>query len=57
MGRIVVRIKIENLIDVLLAERGDLPPEQVRSVEVDALVDTSARALERTWTRSLIKLI
>ena len=40
-----MRIKVENLMDVLLAERGDLPFEQVRSIEVDALVDTGATLL------------
>lgn len=45
MGRIVVKIKVENLMDVLLAEKGDLSPEQVRSIEIDALVDTGATLL------------
>ena len=45
MGRIVTKIKVENLMDVLLAERGDLPPEQIRNIEIDALVDTGATLL------------
>ena len=45
MGRIVTKIKVENLMDVLLAEKGDLFPEQVRSIEIDALVDTGATLL------------
>jgi len=45
VGRVVIKIKVENLVDVLLAERGELLPEQVRSVEMDALVDTGATLL------------
>ena len=45
MGRIVAKIKVENLMDVLLAERGDLTYEQVRSIEIDALVETRATLL------------
>ena len=45
MGRIVTKIKVENLMDVLLAEKGDLSSEQVRSIEIDALVDTGATLL------------
>ncbi|MFQ6114490.1 MAG: aspartyl protease family protein [bacterium] len=45
MRRIAVKIKVENLMDVLLAERGELSPEQIRSIEIDALVDTGATLL------------
>ncbi|MBM4050005.1 MAG: aspartyl protease [Planctomycetes bacterium] len=45
MGRITLKIKVENLEDILRAERGQLAPEQVRSVQVDALVDTGATLL------------
>jgi hypothetical protein len=45
MGRITVRIKVENLVDALLAERGELPPERVRSIETDAMVDAGATLL------------
>lgn len=45
MGRIVAEIRVENLMDVLLAERGDLSPEQIRSIEMEALVDTGATLL------------
>jgi predicted aspartyl protease len=45
MGRITVKIKVENLVDALLAERGELPPERVRSIEMDAMVDTGATLL------------
>lgn len=43
MGRVVVSVRIENLKDLVEAEAGRIPPDQVRSVEVhDALVDTGA---------------
>src|SRR5437763_553168 len=46
MGKVIVTAKIENLVDLLNASQGLLPPEQVRSVEVtDALVDTGATML------------
>lgn len=46
MGKVLVRAKIENLADVENRERGALPADQVRTVEVtDALVDTGATGL------------
>lgn len=46
MGRVTVKAKIENLEDLHVANRGLLPADQVRSVEVpDALVDTGATGL------------
>lgn len=46
MGKVLVKVKIENLVDVEHRERGILPADQVRSVEVtDALVDTGATTL------------
>ncbi len=46
MGKVLVTAKIENLFDIENRERGLLPPDQVRSVEVtDALVDTGAAGL------------
>lgn len=43
MGRITAKIKLENLVDYVLAKRGDIPPSQVRFIEIDdALVDTGA---------------
>lgn len=46
MGKVLVKAKIENLVDVETRERGLLPADQVRSVEVtDALVDTGATTL------------
>ena len=46
MGKVIVTAKIENLNDVEMRERGLIPADQVRSVEVhDALVDTGATGL------------
>ena len=45
MGRINVKIKVENSVDVVLALQGQLPPEQVRFIEREALVDTGASLL------------
>jgi predicted aspartyl protease len=46
MGRVLVRAKIENSDDLVLAKKGLLPAGKVRSVEVfDALVDTGATLL------------
>jgi predicted aspartyl protease len=46
MGKVLVAAKIENVFDIENRERGLLPADQVRSVEVaDALVDTGATIL------------
>ncbi len=45
MGRIVVPIVVENMDDRDRAERGEMAREDVRRIEVDALVDTGARFL------------
>jgi predicted aspartyl protease len=42
MGEVRVRVKLTNAIDEALVRRGMLTPEQVRSYEADALVDTGA---------------
>jgi predicted aspartyl protease len=53
MGRVTVKAKIENVAELMLAEQGRLPPDQVHRVEVnDALVDTGATAL--SMPKSLI---
>jgi predicted aspartyl protease len=45
-GKVLVTATMENLDDVFQAEKGQLPPDQVRRVEVsDALVDTRASGL------------
>lgn len=46
MGRVLVAARIENLADLYLQQRGFLPQDQIRQVEVtDALVDTEATGL------------
>ena len=46
MGKVLVTAKIENLIDIADRNRGLLPADRVRSIEMtDALVDTGASGL------------
>jgi predicted aspartyl protease len=46
MGKVIVTAKLESLDDLILAQRGLAPADQVRSVDVaDALVDTGASTL------------
>ncbi len=46
MGKVLVTAKIENLDDLVLANKSLLPSDQVRSVEIpDALADTGATGL------------
>jgi predicted aspartyl protease len=46
MGRTVVTAKLENLDDLFSVQKGQLPDEKVRRVDVsDALVDTGATRL------------
>ncbi len=53
MGRVTVAAKIENVMELFLAHKGQLPSDQVHCVEVsDALVDTGATSL--SMPRSLI---
>ena len=42
MGEVRVRAKLINAVDEALVRRGMLQPEQVRTYEADALVDTGA---------------
>lgn len=42
MGEVRVKARLTNAVDEDLARRGALAPEQVRTCEVDALVDTGA---------------
>src|SRR5438874_6837655 len=42
MGEVRVRIKLTNNRDEVLANEGLLKPEQIRSLEIEALVDTGA---------------
>ena len=45
MGLVMIKVKITNWTDKGMAERGLLPPESVRQVEIDALADTGAIAM------------
>lgn len=45
MGRVVVAVKVENVADHDRADRGELSPDQIRQVTVEALVDTGATFL------------
>ena len=46
MGRVLTEATVENIKDLYDAERGMLPPERLRRVEIsDALVDTGATLL------------
>lgn len=42
MGTVYVKVKLTNAIDQGLERRGQLKPEEVRAVEVTAMVDTGA---------------
>jgi len=45
MGRTVENVKVQNFIDIFRAGTGELNPENVRTVEVQGLVDTGATYL------------
>ena len=45
MGKVIMRIKVTNNIDVEKAKQGLLVPDAVRSQEIDALFDTGATML------------
>ncbi len=46
MGKVVTTIKVANFVDKVLAERGFIPPEQIRALSVDeVIVDTGASML------------
>lgn len=42
MGKVMTKLTLENALDRGKAQNGELPWEQVRHVEVEALVDTGA---------------
>ncbi len=53
MGKVIVAARIENLVDALAVQQGQLSPDQLRYVDVpEALVDTGATMLG--MPRSLI---
>lgn len=45
MGRVIVQAKLTNYLDLARSQVGEISSEQVRSVEVEALVDTGATML------------
>jgi predicted aspartyl protease len=45
MGKIIVKIKVANLIHERMAQQGLIPADQVRSIETEALVDSGATLL------------
>lgn len=42
MGEVRIKVKLRNAVDVVLARRGDISKEQIRTYEADAVVDTGA---------------
>lgn len=42
MGEVRAKVKLTNAVDEALARRGQLPANQIRTYEADALVDTGA---------------
>ena len=45
MGRVTVRVQVANQIDLYRAQAGDIPPDQVRRVEIEGIVDSGATRL------------
>lgn len=45
MGRVMTKVKLTNNTDRDIAEQGLIPREQVRSVDIEAVVDTGATTL------------
>ena len=45
MGKVMTRLKLTNALDAGYAHNGTLHPDQVRTTELDALVDTGATLL------------
>ena len=45
MGRTVEKVKIKNYMDIFRASQDFLPKDQIRTAEVDAVVDTGATYL------------
>ena len=46
MGHVYANLTLENSFDALLAIDGSIPPEDVRKIEVRALIDTGAMTLD-----------
>jgi clan AA aspartic protease len=45
MGEVKVKIKLTNNTDTVMAQRGLIPKDQVRSIEIEGIVDTWAVSL------------
>jgi len=45
MGKVMQKIKLTNYADMIRAQDGHLAPELIRSIEMDALIDTGASTL------------
>jgi clan AA aspartic protease len=45
MGKVMAKIKLTNSTDMALARRGLLPSDQIRTIEMEGLVDTGATSL------------
>lgn len=45
IGRFPVRLSIANFVDVVRAQAGDVPREQVRSIDLPGVVDSGAAQL------------
>ena len=44
MGKVMQKIKLTSYTDIIRVQDGHLAPELIRSMEVDALIDTGARS-------------
>jgi clan AA aspartic protease len=45
MGHVYANVTLSNTFDVALVQRGDIPPENVRKMNVKVMVDSGARTL------------
>jgi len=45
VGKVVVKTKIWNFVDEVMAQKGLIRPKEIRSVEVEGLVDSGATVL------------
>ncbi|AMM40006.1 hypothetical protein HS1_000200 [Candidatus Desulfofervidus auxilii] len=45
MGKVTVKAKIRNFLDEGMAQKGIIPPEEIRETEVEGLVDFGATLL------------
>lgn len=45
MGKVTVKAKIRNFLDEGMAQKGIIPPDEIREIEVEGLVDSGATLL------------